>query len=142
MPVGVADLNGLSEGRLPGLLGIEILTCTPGRLTSRIVLRPHHLAPNGYLHAGTLVSLADTSCGYATRMVLPEGSSGHTTIELKSNFLATVREGAVRCTATLLHAGRLTQVWDATVVAEDSERTLALVRLTQMVLYPPENRPG
>lgn len=142
MVVNAAELNLISQGRLPGLLGIEIIDCAPGHLTSRLDVKPHHLAPNGYLHAGTLVTLADTSCGYATRLVLPESSRGHTTIELKANFLSTVREGAIRCEATLLHRGRMTQVWDALITAEEAARKLAVVRLTQMVLYPPESRPG
>ena len=45
------------------------------------------------------------------------GRGGFTTIELKTNFLATAREGALRCSARLVHGGGRTQVWDATVSA-------------------------
>ena len=93
------------------------------------------LAPNGFLHAATIVALADTSAGYATIAHLPEGAGGFTTIELKTNFLGTLTEGLLLCTATAVHSGRLTQVWDAEVRSEDSRR-LALFRCTQMVLWP------
>ena len=94
------------------------------------------MAPNGYLHAATVIALADTSCGYGTFASLPDGARGFTTIELKANFLNTVREGALACEATQVHAGRTTQVWDARVMDESSARVIALFRCTQLLLYP------
>jgi uncharacterized protein (TIGR00369 family) len=99
-------------------------------------LAPHHLAPNGFLHAATVITLADTLCGYGCTMSLPEGASGFTTVELKSNFLGTVREGAIEASARLVHGGRTTQVWDAEVRDATTGRIIALFRCTQMVLYP------
>ena len=130
------ELNALLPGTLPGLLGIVIDTHERGRLTSHLDIRPDLLAPNGYLHAATVVALADTSCGLSTRALLPEGSSGFTTIELKSNHLGTAREGRIDAVATNLHAGRTTQVWDAVVTDAGSGRTIALFRCTQSVLWP------
>lgn len=101
-------------------------------------MRRELLAPNGYLHAGTVVALADTACGYGCIASLPDGGRGFTTIELKANFLATARDGVLECVATLLHGGRTTQVWDA-VVRRD-EKTIALFRCTQLVLYESGDR--
>jgi uncharacterized protein (TIGR00369 family) len=129
--------NAFGRGYLPGLMGMEILDVTRGRVTSRLPLRAEHLAPNDYLHAATVVALADTSCGYGTVATLPDGARGFTTIELKSNFLGTVREGAIACEARLVHGGRTTQVWDANVTDESTARVIALFRCTQMLLYPP-----
>ncbi len=128
------ELNRRSEGALPGLIGLEIVGAEEGSISSRLVLREELLAPNGYLHAATVVALADTSCGYGTFVSLPDGATGFTTIELKSNFLGTAREGIVECEARLAHGGRTTQVWDATVTG--GGKTIALFRCTQMVLYP------
>ncbi len=130
------ELNEILPGTLPGLLGIVIDTHQPGRLTAHLDVRPDLLAPNGYLHAATVVALADTSCGLATRALLPEGASGFTTIELKSNHLGTAREGRIESVATNAHAGRTTQVWDAVVTDAGSGRTVALFRCTQSVLWP------
>ena len=129
-------LNARGEGHLPGLLGLRILALGAGRVDSRLAIRPALFAPNGYLHAASVVALADTSCGYGCIASLPEGASGFTTIELKSNFFGTAREGAILCTATALHLGRTTQVWDATVTTEGEGRRIALFRCTQMVLWP------
>ncbi len=128
------ELNGRSEGALPGLIGLEVVGVEEGRISSRLRLREELLAPNGYLHAATVVALADTSCGYGTFVGLPEGATGFTTIELKSNFLGTAREGTIGCEARLVHGGRNTQVWDATVTGP--EKAIALFRCTQMILYP------
>ncbi|KQS60735.1 competence protein ComA [Geodermatophilus sp. Leaf369] len=130
------ELNALLPGTLPGLLGIVIDSHEPGRLTSHLDVRPELLAPNGYLHAATVVGLADTSCGLATRALLAEGATGFTTIELKSNHLGTAREGRIDAVATNVHAGRTTQVWDAVVTDAGSGKTLALFRCTQSVLWP------
>jgi len=105
-------------------------------MAGRIEVLPHHLAPNGFLHAATVITLADTLAGYGCSMSLPEGATGFTTIELKSNFLGTVREGAIIGRARMLHGGRTTQVWDAEVTGEATGRLIASFRCTQMVLYP------
>ena len=96
----------------------------------------HVMAPNGYLHAASVVALADTSCGYGCRAALPEGAKGFTTIELKANFLGTARDGAILCRATPLHLGRTTHVWDAQVTVEASGAPVARFRCTQMILWP------
>ena len=132
----IEQLNARSQGYLPGLIGIEFLSAEPGRLTGRLALRPELLAPNGYLHAAVIIALADTACGYGTFTDLPSGANNFTTIELKSNFLGTAREGVITCVATRLHSGRTTQVWDAEVMDETSRRTIALFRCTQLILYP------
>ncbi|OMQ15541.1 competence protein ComA [Modestobacter sp. VKM Ac-2676] len=131
-----AELNDLLPGTLPGLLGIVIDDHEPGRLAAHLDVRPDLLAPNGYLHAASVVALADTACGLATRALLPEGASGFTTIELKSNHLGTARDGRIEVVATNAHAGRTTQVWDAVVTAPATGKTLVLFRCTQSVLWP------
>ncbi len=130
-----ARLNQASQGKLPGLFGIEVVAASSGLIESTMAIRQEFLAPNGYLHAATVVALADTSCGYGTLASLPEGAVGFTTIELKSNHLGTAREGVLACTARLTHGGRRTQVWDAEVRDAASGTIIALFRCTQMLIY-------
>ncbi len=129
-------LNERGNGTLPGLIGLEILEAEEGRIRSRLELRDELLAPNGYLHAATVVALADTSSGYGCFVNLPDGAEGFTTVELKSNFLGTKRSGVIGCEARLAHGGRTTQVWDATVTDAEDGKPLALFRCTQLILYP------
>lgn len=124
------------EDCLPGLLGIKVIELDRGRSTLRLDVERKHFASNGYLHAATVVALADTACGYGCVASLPEGASGFTTLELKSNHLGTAHSGGITAAATLVHGGRTTQVWDAVVNSEESGRTIALFRCTQLIIYP------
>jgi 1,4-dihydroxy-2-naphthoyl-CoA hydrolase len=131
-----ADFQRFGAAFLPGHLGIEIGEVSALRVRASLVVKQALLAPNGFLHAGTVVTLADTCAGYGCVAALPDGASGFTTIELKSNHLGTARDGVIECIATPSHLGRTTQVWDATVTHRESGKTIALFRCTQMVLYP------
>lgn len=124
----------LGEGRFPGLLGIQVDLVEVGHVQMHLPLREDLLAPNGYLHAATVVGLADSACGYGCIASLPERATGFTTIELKTNFLGTALAGCLFCESKQVHAGRTTQVWDATV-SDDSDKIIALFRCTQLLLY-------
>ncbi len=132
----VAYFNAFAQGTLPDHLGIEVLEVGQGRLLARFEVGREHMAPNGFLHAGSLVSLADTAAGYACVAHLPPEASGFTTVELKANFLGTAREGVVECEAVAAHLGGTTQIWDATCRREGEEKPIVLFRCTQLVLRP------
>lgn len=133
MVPSAAELNAVGADLLPGHLGIEIETAEKGRVVARMQIQRHHLAPHGYLHAASVIALADTACGYGCVLSLPEGGTGFTTIELKTNFLRTAQEGRIGCEARLVHGGKTTQVWDASVTTPDG-RPMAEFRCTQLVL--------
>jgi 1,4-dihydroxy-2-naphthoyl-CoA hydrolase len=128
------QFQGRMEGTLPGWFGLELQRVEHGLVAARLEVKSAHLAPNGFMHAGTVVTLADSCCGMGCMVSLPEGAAGFTTVELKTNFLRSAGTGNVLgCTATLQHAGRTTQVWDAEVVRDD-DKPLALFRCTQYLL--------
>ncbi len=132
----VESMKNRGVGKLPGLLGIELISVAEGLLVAELKVREALLAPNGYLHAATVVGLADTMCGYGCVSHLPEGAKGFTTIELKSNHLGTALDGTIYVEARPVHLGRTTQVWDAVVRHRETAKTIALFRCTQMVLWP------
>lgn len=132
----IAALNGSTKGFLPGLVGVEFTAAGEGWIEARLAVRKELMAPNGFLHAASVIALADTCCGVGCIRALPEGAKGFTTIELKSNFLGTALEGVITCRAEAKHRGRTTQLWDATVTHRDTGKTVALFRCTQMVLWP------
>src|SRR5580765_2831366 len=133
MELTLDQLKAAGEGLFPGLIGVEVDSLADGVVHARLPLRNELMAPNGYLHAAAVVGLADTACGYGCIFSLPEGATGFTTIELKTNFIRSAQEGTITCEATLVHGGRTTQLWDATVNASDG-RLMALFRCTQLVL--------
>ncbi len=129
------QFNKRGAGNLPGVIGVVITHANPSEVKSELAVTKTVMAPNGFLHAGSVVTLADTSSGYGCRLNLPEGATGFATIELKSNHVGTAREGNLDCTAKPAHLGKTTQVWDAVVTHRESGRTIALFRCTQMILY-------
>ena len=129
-------MNARGRGCLPDLFGFRVMALEQGLLVAEIDIRPELLAPNGFLHAATVIALADTACGYGCIAHMPKGAENFTTVELKSNFLGTTLDGHVDCVARATHLGKTTQVWDALLTHRESGRTLALFRCTQMVLYP------
>ena len=129
--------NSAGAGKLPGHLGIVIVEVNASRVVGELPVVESVMAPNGYLHAGTIVTLADTVSGYGCIASLPAEATGFTTIELKSNHLGTARDGTIVGVATAVHRGKTTQVWDAVVTHKESARTLAVFRCTQMILYGP-----
>lgn len=138
-------MRARQKGRLPGLFGIELVAVEPGHVTGRLELREELIAPNGFLHAGTVVTLADTCAGMGCIASLPDGMLGFTTVELKTNFVRTAdASGVLGCEATLAHGGRTTQVWDVVVTREHDGKAIALFRCTQMLLAEgrrPSGRP-
>ena len=128
--------NERGKGKLPAYLGIVFTQSEKSALCAELELKDFHMAPNGFLHAGSVVTLADTTCGYGCFANLPDGATGFTTIELKCNHLGTAREGTIVSRATPVHLGKTTQVWDAVVTHKETGRTIALFRCTQLLLYP------
>jgi len=129
-------LNARGDGRLPGPFGFRVTAIDETMLAAELDIRPELLAPNGYLHAATVIALADTACGYGCIAHLPPGAERFTTIELKSNFLGTALEGTIACVARPAHLGNTTQVWDAVVTDKASAKTIALFPCTQLVIWP------
>ena len=132
--ITIESLHQRQADRLPGRFGLVVTRIAEGALDAEVALQPWMLAPNGYLHAASVLLLADTAAGYASFAHLPDGAKNFTTIELKSNFLGTVRDGTIRTECRAEHLGRTTQVWSCVVFGAD-ERRIALFRCTQMVLW-------
>ena len=95
-PISLEKLNSRTGDNLPGWFGLKVVDVAEGRLAMELVIKPQLLAPNGYLHAASVIAVADTAAGYATIAHLPDGATSFTTIELKSNFLGTAIDGTLR----------------------------------------------
>lgn len=130
------QMTEFGAGFLPDLAGLRVTAAGDGWIEGELEVRQALMAPNGFLHAASVIALADSLAGYGCVRALPDGASGFTTIELKSNFLGTAREGWLAARASAAHLGRTTQIWDAEVKHRDNGKTLALFRCTQMILWP------
>ncbi|HEX4234412.1 MAG TPA: PaaI family thioesterase [Caldimonas sp.] len=132
--VTIESLHQRQADCLPGRFGLVVTRIDEGALDAHVALQPWMMAPNGFLHAASVLLLADTAAGYASIAHLPEGAKNFTTIELKSNFIGTVRDGTIRTECRAEHLGRTTHIWSCVVFAADGRR-LALFRCTQLVLW-------
>lgn len=130
--------NTFARENLPGHLGMVFTVVSPDEVKGELLVRKELMAPNGYLHAASVVALADTACGYGCVANLPGNAKGFTTIELKSNHLGTAKDGTIECVAKPVHIGQTTHVWDAVIRHRETGKKIALFRCTQMVLYPHE----
>ncbi len=138
IPQTIEEWNARGAEYLPGYLGFEFTKVGDDEVCARLKVDRRHQAWNGFLHAGCVVTLADTCCGYGTFRSIPKGAVGFTTIDLSANFIGTALDGTVSCSAVPVHRGRTTQVWDATVFNDKTEKTIAKFRCAQMILWPRE----
>ena len=132
----VGELNTFAAGKHPGMVGVEITSCSAEEVRGRMCVRSEVVAGTGFLWAPVVITLADWLCAAGMSPNLAPGES-FTTVELKTNFLGSAREGEwVSGVATPAHRGRTTHVWDVEIRNDDRERTIALFRCTQMILRP------
>ena len=118
---------------LAHLLGIEFTHADPDRVVATLLVRAELCTLFSRVHGGTLMAFADTVGAAATVINLPKGAST-TTLESKTNFLASAAEGTILAAeATPVHKGRRTQVWQTRITTEDGHM-VALVTQTQMIL--------
>lgn len=132
----LAELERAGQRGLPGLIGMTVTGVDRDQVEAELPMRPDLNAPNGSLHAGALLTLADTAAGYGCLLSLPRGATGFTTIELKANFVRSAAGPWLKCRARRMHSGRSTQVWDATI-SDSQGRDVALFRCTQLILRGP-----
>ena len=130
-----AYLNEFSKNHFPELVGITITSVSENKMTAEMKVAKKLFAPNGFVHAGSIVTLADSVAGYSTIAHLPENGKSFTTIELKSNFMRAKRDGTIEYESTPEHLGRTTQVWRVIVRDKETKKKIAIFSCTQMILY-------
>ena len=129
----VAALNEGMQGFFPGKLGFQFVEASKDELKATLKVRDDLCTVGGIMHGGALMALADTMGAVGTILNLPAGA-GTTTIESKTNFFAAVASGqTISATATPLHRGKRTMVWQTRIETEEGKLAV-LVTQTQMVL--------
>lgn len=130
------DFQDRIKGFFPEKIGVTFVEVSPDRIRATLRVHDELCTVPGILHGGVIMSLADTLGAVGTVLNLPDGASGTTTIESKTNFFSPLKAGTQAIAeATPLHRGRRTQVWQTRVTTEEG-KLAAMVTQTQMVLYP------
>jgi len=125
-------INKRLKGTMAELIGMRVTYAEPRRVVGELVVRDELLQPYGYLHGGALMTMMDTLAGMASSLNVAPGQ-GFLTVELKINFLRSIRSGRVIAETVAVHVGRRTHVWQITAHDEQG-RQLALATLTQLVI--------
>ena len=130
------ELAARRNRRFPGLLGLEIVERREGYCRCEMEIQEKHLRPQVEgVHAGVVVSLADTACGQGCSASLPPGKT-FITVELKANLIASAAAGRVVAEAIPVHRGNRTHVWEARVTREDG-KLIAIFTCTQLIMDAP-----
>ncbi|MGV7217003.1 PaaI family thioesterase [Bradyrhizobium sp. UFLA05-112] len=132
----MTPLERLHAMRMPfaELMGVQFVAAEPDRVVAKMMVRPDLCTLGHIAHGGAIMAFADSVGAAATVINLPADAKGTTTLESKTNFIGGAKEGTtVIATATPIHRGRRTQVWQTRLETEDG-KLVALVIQTQMVL--------
>jgi uncharacterized protein (TIGR00369 family) len=132
----MTPMEKISSLKMPfaELKGVTFIEASQDKVVARMLVRPDLCTLGHTLHGGAIMALADSVGAAATVVNLPEEAKGTATIESKTNFIGPAGEGAtVIATATPVHRGRRTQVWQTRLETEEG-RLVAIVTQTQMVL--------
>jgi uncharacterized protein (TIGR00369 family) len=134
-PMSPAFVQQAIAKQFPGLLGIELVETTPGRVVGRLLARPEICTVGGMMHGGAIMGFADTLGAVGTFLNMPPGAAT-TTIESSTKFMAAAPAGQLLTGESVpLHRGRTTMVWQTSIRREDG-RLCALVLQTQLVMEP------
>ena len=132
----MTPLEKIQSMKLPfaELKGVTFVEADKDRVVARMLVRPDLCTARQTVHGGAVMAFADSVGAAATVINLPQDAKGTTTIESKTNFIGGAREGTtIVATATPIHRGRRTQVWQTRLETEEG-KLVAIVTQTQMVL--------
>ncbi|CAL77174.1 conserved hypothetical protein; putative Phenylacetic acid degradation-related protein [Bradyrhizobium sp. ORS 278] len=134
--IAMTPLEKINALKLPfaELKGVTFTEASAERVVAQMTVRPDLCTLHHTIHGGAVMALADSVGAAATVINLPEDAKGTTTIESKTNFIGGAKEGSVvTATATPVHRGRRTQVWQTRIETDDG-KLVAIVIQTQLVL--------
>jgi 1,4-dihydroxy-2-naphthoyl-CoA hydrolase len=135
-PALMTPLEKVNSMKLPfaELMGVEFIEAEKDRVVARMLVRPDLCTLYHTIHGGAIMAFADSVGAAATVINLPQDAKGTTTLESKTNFIGGAKKAmTVIATATPVHRGRRTQVWQTRLETEDG-KLVAIVTQTQMVL--------
>jgi uncharacterized protein (TIGR00369 family) len=125
----LADLRTLATRGLAESLGIDLLELTPSRVVATMPVDQRTRQPFGILHGGASVALAETVASLGATANVDRKEFLAVGLEINANHLRAKAEGVVTATATPIHIGRTTHVWDVRIV-DESDRPVCVSRCT------------
>jgi 1,4-dihydroxy-2-naphthoyl-CoA hydrolase len=122
------------------LYGLELLACSDTEVSARVAVRDDLKQPAGLIHGGVYASMAESMASLATALAVYETGSTAMGLSNNTSFLRPITAGVVHASATRVHRGRTTWVWDVRF-SDDDDRTCAVTRMTIAVRPLPDAGP-
>jgi 1,4-dihydroxy-2-naphthoyl-CoA hydrolase len=129
----LTKINDHCKGTLMETLGIEYVAIDADSLTAKMPVTEKVHQPDGVLHGGATLALAESVGSAAAQVLIAEGRGQIRGLELSGNHIKSVRSGHVWAKATVLHRGRTTQLWQIHIT-DDEGVLVSVVKFTTMIL--------
>ncbi len=126
--VDAEQINGAMQG-FDRLYGLRLLACSDTEVRAQVTVREELKQPAGLLHGGVYASMAESMTSLATALAVYEHGQTAMGLSNSTSFLRPITEGVVHASATRVHRGRTTWVWDVRF-SDDADRTCAVTRMT------------
>jgi|TARA_B110000914_G_C15207634_1_gene329132 uncharacterized protein (TIGR00369 family) len=130
----LAACNAICKNTLMETLEIEFIDLTEDVLTARMPVTSKVHQPDGVLHGGASVALAESIGSAAAIVFLGKENSTIRGLEISANHIKSISDGFVYAKATALHRGKTTQLWQIRIENEAAE-LISLVKLTTITFY-------
>ena len=130
--------DSFSRQNAMALIGAQLASVEPGRVTVTLAYRDDLTQQKGYLHGGILGMIADTACGYSAFSLMPTGCS-LVTVEYKINILSPAR-GSVIARGEVVKPGRTLTVARAEVIGEDGKHIASMQQTLMMLAGTSDHR--
>jgi uncharacterized protein (TIGR00369 family) len=125
--------KAMCKNTLMETLGIEFMEVTDDSIVARMPVTPKVHQPDGVLHGGASVALAESVGSAGAMIFLEEEHVQIRGIEIAANHVKSVKSGFVYAKAKILHKGRTTQLWHIPITNEENQ-LVSLVKLTTITL--------
>ncbi|MBV1924688.1 MAG: hotdog fold thioesterase [Flavobacteriaceae bacterium] len=126
--------NAICKNTLMETLDIVFIDVTDTTLVAKMPVNKRVHQPDGVLHGGASVALAESIGSAAALVFLGAENISLRGLEISANHVKSVKDGYVYATATALHKGRTTQLWQIKITNEADE-LISLVKLTTIAFY-------
>lgn len=135
----VARINTTREGSVWDILDIKLVSATKDKVVATMPIGPNHRQQVGYLHGGISVVLAESIASLGTVLNIDANRQMAFGLEINANHLRPKREGQLTGTATPIHRGRTTHVWEIKIT-DEYDKLICISRCTVAVVdRPPDN---
>ena len=135
----VTMINSTRAGSVWEILDIRLVSAEKDKVVATMPIGPNHRQQVGYLHGGISVTLAESVASLGTVLNIDAAHQMAFGLEINANHLRPKRDGQLTATATPLHRGRSTHVWDVRIT-DENDKLVCISRCTVAVVdRPPDN---